>query len=418
MMEQMKFIPILLGSDMNVYGMAKAFHEAYGIKSVAYADHLLAPTKFSHIVTVHPKMGFDEDPVFTETLLALAKSTYNNPGMHYLLIPCGDGYAELLAKNKEKLAPYYTFIANNYDLFERLVNKVSFYEVCEEYQLPYPATVIIRKESLVAGKFIGELPFEFPIALKPANSVEWLSVDFEGRKKAFILNERAEFDVIIERIYQAGYQSEMIVQDFIPGDDSHMRVLNAYVDERHQVRMMGLGHPLLEDPTPGSVGNYVVILPDENQAVYQQIETFLKKIGYVGFANFDMKYDSRDGQYKLFEINLRQGRSSFFLTLNGLNLARFITEDLVFDRPFEGTIYGKKGTSQDKLWLGVPKKIFLTYTQDNSEKARAKQLLESGNWGTTLFYKKDRSLRRFLLMKRAFYMYHERFKKYFQKKEG
>ncbi|MFZ1779973.1 MAG: carboxylate--amine ligase, partial [Enterococcus aquimarinus] len=66
----------------------------------------------------------------------------------------------------------------------------------------------------------------------------------------------------------------------------------------------------------------------------------------------------------------------------------------------------------------VPKKIFLTYTQDNSEKARAKQLLESGNWGTTLFYKKDRSLRRFLLMKRAFYMYHERFKKYFQKKEG
>ncbi len=270
----------------------------------------------------------------------------------------------------------------------------------------------------MAGKFIGELPFEFPIALKPANSVEWLSVDFEGRKKAFILNERAEFDVIIERIYQAGYQSEMIVQDFIPGDDSHMRVLNAYVDERHQVRMMGLGHPLLEDPTPGSVGNYVVILPDENQAVYQQIETFLKKIGYVGFANFDMKYDSRDGQYKLFEINLRQGRSSFFLTLNGLNLARFITEDLVFDRPFEGTIYGKKGTSQDKLWLGVPKKIFLTYTQDNSEKARAKQLLESGNWGTTLFYKKDRSLRRFLLMKRAFYMYHERFKKYFQKKEG
>ena len=47
------------------------------------------------------------------------------------------------------------------------------------------------------------------------------------------------------------YTSEMIAQDFIPGDDSNMRVLNAYVDDQHQVRMMCLGHPLLEDPTPG-----------------------------------------------------------------------------------------------------------------------------------------------------------------------
>lgn len=44
-----------------------------------------------------------------------------------------------------------------------------------------------------------------------------------------------------------------------------MRVLNAYVDEDHQVRMMCLGHPLLEDPTPASIGNYVVIMPDYNE---------------------------------------------------------------------------------------------------------------------------------------------------------
>ena len=68
----------------------------------------------------------------------------------------------------------------------------------------------------------------------------------------------------------------MIVQDFIPGDDSNMRVLNAYVDEDHQVRMMCLGHPLLEDPTPASIGNYVVIMPDYNEKSIKPLRHFGK----------------------------------------------------------------------------------------------------------------------------------------------
>ncbi len=63
-MSQDKFLPILLGSDMNVYGMARAFHEAYGIQSVAYAGTELAPTRFSKIVKVNQVDGFDHDPGF------------------------------------------------------------------------------------------------------------------------------------------------------------------------------------------------------------------------------------------------------------------------------------------------------------------------------------------------------------------
>lgn len=417
-MQENNFIPILLGTDMNVYGMARAFNEEYGIKPIAIGEHQLAPTRFTKIADIHLYEGFDKDPVFSEKLIELAKSTYNQANTKYLLIPCGDGYAELLSQNKEKLAPYYTFIANDYELFKVLINKVTFYETCEKYGLPYPKTFILTPAHLENSQFKQALPFDFPVALKPANSVEWLSIDFEGRKKAFIIDNRKEFEIIVERIYQAGYTSEMIVQDFIPGDDSNMRVLNVYVDHQHNVRMMCLGHPLLEDPAPGSVGNYTVILPDENEQIYRDVAQFLKRINYVGFANFDMKYDSRDGIFKLFEINLRQGRSSFFVTLNGLNLAKFITEDLIFNKPFEKTIYGRAQGEHAKLWLNVPLSIFKKYAKDGPDKQRGLDLLAQGKYGSTLFYKKDRSLRHYLLMKYVYKKYEEDYQKYFQTKEG
>lgn len=113
----------------------------------------------------------------------------------------------------------------------------------------------------------------------------------------------------------------MILQEFVPGGDEQMHVLNAYVDQHGRVQMMLLGQPLLEDPTPQSVGNYAAIIPDSNLDLLRRVKGFLEDIGYVGPANFGMKVDPRTGEHKLFEINLRQGRSSYFTTLNGFNWA-------------------------------------------------------------------------------------------------
>lgn len=418
MNKQQKFVPILLGSDINVYGMARSFHEAYGIVSEAYAGLQLAPTKYTKIVNVHTISGFDKDPVFIEEMRKLGKETFNDPNTKYLLIACGDGYAELVSLHKKELSEWFICPYVDFALLERLISKVSFYDICEEYQLPYPKTLIIKESMLENGQLNQDLPFSFPVALKPANSVEWLSVDFEGRKKAFILDTREEFDTILARIYQAGYTSEMIAQDFIPGDDSNMRVLNAYVDQQHQVRMMCLGHPLLEDPSPEAIGNYVAIMPEYNEKIYQTIKAFLEKISYTGFANFDMKYDPRDGEYKLFEINLRQGRSSFFVTLNGLNLAQFVTEDRVFEIPFTETVYGKAQNDTAMLWMGVPKEVFVKFARENEDKQRALQLIEKNKWGTTVFYDKDMSPLRWVLMKYMFSKYKGRFEMFFKEKEG
>nr|MDF9461391.1 carboxylate--amine ligase [Lactobacillus amylovorus] len=253
----------------------------------------------------------------------------------------------------------------------------------------------------------------------PEDPVSWLNCQFEGRKKTFTIHDENEFKDIVGKIYTNGYTEDLILQDFIPGDDSNMRTLNAYVDKNHQVKMMCLGHPLLEDPTPQSIGNYMTILPAYDEELYEQVQAFLEKLNYTGMANFDIKYDTRDGKYKFFEINLRQGRSSFYVTLNGYNLAKWYIDDYVEDSlKDKDTVYGNKLKSKHVLWMGVPVKIFKEYAFENEAKDTAEELIHEGRYGTTVFYDKDRNFKRWLLMKYMFHNYYARYKKYYEVNKG
>lgn len=412
-----KFTPIILGSDMNVYGMARAFHEVYGGAVQAYAAAQLAPTRFTKIVNLTINPGFSEDPVFIEKMREIAK-VYADHEEPVILIACGDGYAELISKHKEELSKTFVCPYVDYDKLKTLNNKESFYQIADKHNLPHPKTKIITKK-MYQEKFDMDVPFDYPVALKPANSVEWLDIHFEGRKKAFTVHSDDEFNDTVAKIYDNGYTSDLILQDFIPGDDSNMRVLNAYVDHNHHVKMMCLGHPLLEDPTPQSIGNYVAIVPEFNQDVYDQVQKFLEDIEFTGFANFDMKYDSRDQTFKFFEINLRQGRSSFFVTLNGYNLAKYLVDDYVEGSlENEPTVYANKNKAQHKLWLGVPIKVFRKYATDNDASRYAEELIKQERTGTTVFYDKDKSFKRWLLLTYMFHNYVKRFDTYFEVNKG
>ena len=412
-----EFTPILLGSDINVYGMARSFNEAYGIRVKALADVQLAATRYSKIVDVELHHGFSADPTFMD-VMRKKMEIYKDHKEPVILIACGDGYAELLSKHKDELSKVFIVPYIEYDLLEKLISKEGFYEVAEEYGLPYPKTKIITMDDYKSGKY-KDVPFQFPVELKPEDPVSWLNCQFEGRKKTFTLHDENEFEDIVTKIYTHGYTEDLILQDFIPGDDSNMRTLNAYVDKNHQVKMMCLGHPLLEDPTPQSIGNYMTILPAYDEKLYEQVQSFLEKLNYTGMANFDIKYDERDGQYKFFEINLRQGRSSFYVTLNGYNLAKWYIDDYVEDNLSDKkTVYGNKLKSKHVLWMGVPVKIFKEYAFENEAKDTAEELIHEGRYGTTVFYDKDRSLKRWLLMKYMFHNYFARYKKYNEVNKG
>lgn len=388
-----RFLPVLLGTDANCYGMARAFHEAYGIKSLALGKFPLLETRKSRIVEVHTHPDFDKAPTFLSTLDDVA-SLYKGYYDALLLIACGDRYTELVCEHKEELSKRFVIPYIDHALKLQLENKADFYDMCDRYGLPYPATHIVTAESQEDL----DLPFDFPVALKASNSIEWLEIDFPGKKKAFKVDSPEELQDLVHKSYAAGYTDKLIIQDFIPGGDDAMYVLNSYSNDQGKVQMMCLGHCLLEDHTPAGVGNYNAILQEGNDDLYKTYQRFLEAIGFIGFANFDLKYDTRDGQYKVFEINIRQGRSSYFTTASGCNLATWLVRDRVEGIHLETPHYHNNPT----LWLHVPVDFFLDYVPKD-ELPRIRRLINEGRVSNTLLYEKDLGLYRRLMINRFYH---------------
>ena len=377
------FLPVLLGSDINVYGMARSFHEAYGIRSVAVGKGILPACMNSHIVevqTVEPRL--EEDEVFVSTLKKFAE---HYSGMRLLLVPCGDNYIKMLVRNQEKLRGIYEFECIDEALLMRLSIKESFYQVCEEHGFSFPKTTTCSYENY---KTI-ELPFDFPVIIKPSNSVAYWNCKFPHKKKVFVAKSREEFDAILDAIYGSSYKDHLILQEYIPGDDSKMRVMNCYCGKDKKVKLIALGNAVLEEHSPEGIGSYAAIINGYDEKLNEQMKNFLESIGYVGFANFDMKYDARDGQYKLFEMNPRQGRSSFFVTASGYNLAKWLVEDVVEHKEQGLTIADAR-----HLWMIAPAGILKKYLKDEALLAEARELMRQGKVSHQLFCKEDAGLKR------------------------
>lgn len=403
-MAEVEFIPILLGSDANVYGMARSFHEAYGVHSIAVSKTVFTATVDSKIID----FTFESDLENPERFLAkLAEVKKAHPDKKLLLVPCGDGYVKLMVKYQDQLRDSYEFNCPSEEVLQRLTLKESFYETCDRYGFTYPKTEVVTVENYRTK----DPGIQFPVIIKASNSVEYWKCSFKGKMKVFVAQDKAEYDRILNAIYSSSYQDHLTIQEFIPGDDTYMRVLNCYVGQDGKVKLMALGHALLEEHTPTGIGSYVAIINTYDKALLEQFRSFLEDVGWKGFANFDMKYDTRDGKYKLFETNPRQGRSSYYVTASGYNLAQWLVEDVIYHKEQPFTV-----AREEHLWIQVPKQIVYRYVHDEVLKQKVKQLIREGKCTHSLFYSKDMKLSRFCKLTANQLNHFKKYKKYYGKK--
>lgn len=396
---QKDIVPVLLGADINVVGMSRAFYDEYGVKSIAIGKYNSGPCKDSKIIDYRVQPNIEDETVYLSLINKIAN---DNKDALVFVLGCGDHYLELISKCKlfyaeNIVAPYI-----DYDVMKDIINKEKFYAMCEKVGVDYPDTYVHRKEL----GFDFSLPFDPPYIAKPSRGIEYFAHPFEGQKKAYKLETYEELIDVLKKVYESGYDDSMIIQNFIPGDDSYMRVMTGYSTKDAKVVMTCMGHVLLEEHTPTGIGNHAVIITEPHEETELKLKALLEDIGYTGFSNFDMKYDERDGKYKVFELNCRQGRSNYYVTASNENLAKLLVEDYT-----GGSSPEYHSVTAEFLWMVILKKTAFKYVNKNYHDDM-KRLIAEHKCVNPLWNPKDRGFKKTLRYLKSQFRYAAQFDEY------
>ncbi len=339
------FVPVLLGTGLGAYAMARSFHERYGVRSLALGRARLDETADSSIIDVRTYDNFDDPDFIVETLQSLKKELGDRK---LLLIPTIEFYTNVVSERAGELGSGFAVPLPDQDLVSRLIDKVDFYKECKELGLPYPETDVLTYEEHQNG-MPNWADFQFPLIIKPADTDTYQRAIFEGRKKIYRVETPQEASDVVKLIYSSAYRGDLVLQELMGGAEEVMRVVNTYSDQQGKTRFVSVGQVLLTEVDPARVGNNTAIATVEDHLLATTVRDFLDAVGYKGIANFDFMFDQATGTYKALEANLRAGATHFYTAAGDGNLAEHMVQDLIYDSPLP-----YQENSREGLWVNLP----------------------------------------------------------------
>ncbi len=388
----MEFTLLIIGMDANAYYMARCYHEKYHKKAYLIGKNPIWFTDLSKIVITKYNENLWNEKEFLKEL----KNFYNEHKQEkIILVSATENYIELISKHKKDLEKMFYFNYPKSDIIKSIIDKETFYKTYENSNLSLPNTLYYdcsKNEKI-------KVPFSYPIILKASDVVSYRKLNFKGKNKIFKIESEDELIATIDKIKKGGYTGTLIIQEYIKGDDSYLFDAVIYSDKHGKVKRITLAQIGLQEHEKEMIGNAAVLINGFStfkggNDIIKDITEFAEKIGYTGFAEFDLKYDMKDKKFKVLEINARQGRSSYYLTKAGCNLIEILADDLIFDKPLEYKVLDK-----EVLLTFVPKVIIKKYIVNPEFKKKALSLWKDRV--NPMKYNKDRSLKRnYMLLRR------------------
>ena len=334
----MDFKVLILGSDINAYTMARSFHEKYNMNVDILTKSSILLIEESYFCNVTTVDNLYNNEVFKEELKKYGEK-YKNEKI--ILVGTNDHYIGLISRNEKFLSKWFLFNYPKIDIVNTFLDKSLFYEKFQK-EFDMPKTFIYSCKD----KKLNIKNMRFPLVVKPGDGHIYFTMKFDGQSKVYKVDDEISLKKTITLIENAGYNETLIIQEFIPGDDSRLFDSMFYVNSNKKAQHASFAQIALQEHTKTGVGNCTVLLNGYSEfggaeKLISKLKKFLESINYTGFAEFDFKYDARDNKYKLFEINPRQARCSYYFGVSCKNLAQCLVDDLIYKKE-EEFIFSKK----------------------------------------------------------------------------
>jgi predicted ATP-grasp superfamily ATP-dependent carboligase len=239
-----------------------------------------------------------------------------------VVFPSHDEYVWPLSRHAERLAPWFIVPFSRWAVMRRVHDKRAQMEAAWRVGVDTPKTLFVSSgaELAAAGAEIA-----YPAVLKPVESLA-----FKLRFQRHIIDIAAPAD--LQRVYdKVDDLGTLMLQERVPGGEDQLFTVGSYLDADSSPLAVFTGHKLRQYPHAG--GSCLAGVSSWDQDLADAALRLLQELRFHGVSQVEFKRDSRDGRYRLMEVNARHWKWHGLATACGVNLSLAAYRDAI-GRPF------------------------------------------------------------------------------------
>ncbi len=285
-----------MGTYPLAYGLLGAVRSLgeVGISVTAFCEDRFVPYAFSRYlddrIILPPAVAEDGSAVLARLIEHGSRVSRRS-----VLLTTDDKAAIVIAEHAALLEPFYLFPPIPAHLPRALTNKSELHDMLVRVGTPTPRTQVIKEVHELSALADSA---EFPLVLKNNESAQ-----LSGSRTVGYTAVVSSRDELLRMIDGWTHTPELVVQEYIPYEGCRDWIVNGY----YGAESLGLAVFAARKyrAWPPRAGVAADVVAARNPELIELSNHALGSLGYRGVVGMDWRWDPRDGQYKLVDVNPR-----------------------------------------------------------------------------------------------------------------